>query len=976
MKKVLELSDRISGLMKANRYGEAIVLSKQVSALMERVAGKKHPLYFSEVHNLAQLYQLNGDFENAEATYRRVIKEGDSVLGPTHKDVLDALSRIGYLRRIHNDFARAEESYGEVVKRVEKQSGADSIETVMPQMGVAEIALVRGDLVRSEAIVLRCIAIFERLRGASDPSIVVLQGKLAQVYVLKGDFDRAERLTLNSIALAERRNDEHMLISLYGTLATIYARTDIRKSLPLEEKALTLALKRWHATHANVVAPMVNLAGTYAQLGDFALAERFFLRAYEIDVKNNGPEATTVLGNIGGFYQMRGDYPRSEQILLQVLQIEQKRFPASDHHITALMSRLALHYQVRGEIKRALDYRRRYNVMSEEELATLLSSGFEDQKRAAAQQAGEATHMTLSLHLDSAPNDAEVAAFALETVLRRKGRVLDSMTDSMGALLRHSTDPRDAELLNVLATKRELLARTTLAPASKNPDERKARIAAMEAQVQTLESELSSRSALFRTEGVEVTLDRVREALPDDGVLVEYISRRPYDAKQVKRSEMLLPARYVAYVLPKKGPIRWVELGQGAAIDAQVRAFREALSRQSEHAKALGRELSKSIVDAVLPFVGDARTLFLAPDGALNLVPFAALPQADGRYLIEARTLVSLSSGRELLRLAAMRSTSWRDPPLIVADPDFGPDAALSPASSSLSRSIDFTRAHIEPLPGTSEEANAISTSLAGSKVLRREQATESAVKGVHGPRVLHIATHGFFLGADASRGETLERGLMLEGAGPSPASDPTATDAPAIPTFVADPLLRSGLLFAGVKRPPAAGNDGILTASEASGLDLWGTQLVVLSACETGVGEARDGEGVYGLRRAFAMAGAQTQVLSLWKVDDNATRDLMVAYYRALERGRGRADAMRDAQLGMLKRSAVAHPYFWASFVVSGSHLPLSEKHAPDLGKVHGRGCGCEVEPKNGSAPSILALALAVTIMLRRRGRRIPLPS
>jgi CHAT domain-containing protein len=138
------------------------------------------------------------------------------------------------------------------------------------------------------------------------------------------------------------------------------------------------------------------------------------------------------------------------------------------------------------------------------------------------------------------------------------------------------------------------------------------------------------------------------------------------------------------------------------------------------------------------------------------------------------------------------------------------------------------------------------------------------------------------------------------------------------------NPLLRSGLALAGANKLRSGNEDGILTALEASGLDLWGTKLVVLSACETGVGKVTNGEGVYGLRRALVIAGAESLVMTLWQVDDLATRDLMAGYYARLRAGKGRGVALRDTQLAIAAQGKYAHPYFWASFLSAGAEAPL----------------------------------------------------
>ena len=160
-------------------------------------------------------------------------------------------------------------------------------------------------------------------------------------------------------------------------------------------------------------------------------------------------------------------------------------------------------------------------------------------------------------------------------------------------------------------------------------------------------------------------------------------------------------------------------------------------------------------------------------------------------------------------------------------------------------------------------------------------------------------------------------RGLGLPGEGP--------TTIPA--ARLGNPLLRSGLALAGANQRKSGDDDGVLTAMEAAALDLWGTKLVVLSACNTGVGEVKNGDGVYGLRRALVLAGSESQVMSLWSVSDKGTRELMIAYYTALQQGQGRCEALRSVQLKMLKSKERRHPYYWASFIQSGEWANLEGK-------------------------------------------------
>jgi CHAT domain-containing protein len=218
---------------------------------------------------------------------------------------------------------------------------------------------------------------------------------------------------------------------------------------------------------------------------------------------------------------------------------------------------------------------------------------------------------------------------------------------------------------------------------------------------------------------------------------------------------------------------------------------------------------------------------------------------------------------------------------------------------------------YFAPLSATAVEGRAIKELFPEATLFTGQHASKAAIQRAEAPRVLHIASHGFFLREPASGGS------------PSP-SAAVGTRGIRPTADVENPLLRSGLALAGANLTRDPSDDGILTALEASGLNLWGTKLVTLSACDTGVGEVRNGEGVYGLRRAFVLAGAETLVMSLWPVSDYMTREMMTAYYTGLRAGLGRGDALRRAKLAMLKRQGRQHPFYWASFIQSGEWANL----------------------------------------------------
>nr|WP_292860210.1 CHAT domain-containing protein [Nostoc sp. LPT] len=390
---------------------------------------------------------------------------------------------------------------------------------------------------------------------------------------------------------------------------------------------------------------------------------------------------------------------------------------------------------------------------------------------------------------------------------------------------------------------------------------------------------------------------------------MELVQYQPFNPKAASDNRFGKP-RYAVYILLAKGEPKGIDLGDAETIQKTLELFRDNLrdaGTDITQVKQSARDLDKILMQRVRKLLGNTRKILLSPDSALNLIPFEALVDENNRYLVENYSFTYLTSGRDLLRL--QNHSPSQQPPVLIADPNFnrpGEVVARQPNANSIdnsidvknTRSIDLSQRTFSPLEGTAKEAEAISI-LLKVKPLTGAKATEGAVKQVKSPRILHIATHGFFENAPANKEKT---------------------------TLDDNPLLLSGLVFAGLKPRQSGGEDGILTALETTALNLVGTKLVVLSACDTGLGNISAGEGIYGLRRALVIAGSESQMISLWKVDDDATKELMVAYYKKLLDNQGRSEALRQTQLEMLKGEKYQHPYYWAAFIPSGDWTPLNK--------------------------------------------------
>jgi CHAT domain-containing protein len=498
-------------------------------------------------------------------------------------------------------------------------------------------------------------------------------------------------------------------------------------------------------------------------------------------------------------------------------------------------------------------------------------------------------------------------------VLQRKGRVLDALTDT-AAVVGGRLGAEDRIVLDQLDTATATLARIVLdgIAAGESIDEHEKKIRTLEERRETLEDEISRRSAGLYQPSHSVTLDAVRKALPDNGALIEFAVYHPSDPKTAVEREEPGEPHYVAYVIRSQDEVRWKELGSAAEIDARIAAWRDALrDPASKDVRELARAVYEKLMGPLRGLLGSSEHLLVCPDGPLNLIPFGALVDEQGRYLIQEHTITYLSSGRDLLRLQVRRDS--KSPAVVIADPAFGEPSLIDSRTTAKDRSrrnrrlhVDYSRPFFGPLPGVADEVRTLRELMPQARFLTKAQATKAAVEKLSGPSILHIATHGFFR---AVAGPAVTAAVL----------DARRTNTPKPVSAGEDnPLLRSGLALAGANQS----NDGILTALEASALNLWGTKLVTLSACDTGLGEVKDGEGVYGLRRALMLSGAESQMMSLWPVSDRSTRDLIAGYYKSLLNGAGRSQALRQVQLQMLQEKA--HPYYWASFIQAGEWANL----------------------------------------------------
>lgn len=518
-------------------------------------------------------------------------------------------------------------------------------------------------------------------------------------------------------------------------------------------------------------------------------------------------------------------------------------------------------------------------------------------------------------------------------------------------LTRDVKDPKLAGVAKELIKTREQLA--DLAMTVPNPDtatRRQRSIADLAATERRLGRELgTAASSVTQNSWQWLELDEIRETLGAEAALIDIARFDVYDFSGEQYNLDRLPARYVAWITrgPGIGETVVVDLGLAAEIDSLVERVRRGIHDATpEDFARFGHEtttnllkkdlaaLSQRIWQPLEPHVADVQTVVLSPDGALWLAPWCALPigKNQDEYLIDRYGLHYVTSGRDLIVKSEDRKTRA---PVILANPLFDQQAAGKrdamramfkslPAADGADTRIFSAKSllpQVSPLPKTGIEAIAIQPNMekyTGRKAILYEKgyALERVAKVLKSPVVVSFATHGFFLPTQESKRADHHR-LGL--------SDTRAVALDKDSKPIENPLLRCGLLLAGCNNRDATvgDDDGILTGLEIVGIDFRGTELVVLSACETGVGDVKNGEGVAGLRQAFQLAGAQSVVSSLWNVADGETARLMQLFFENLANGMNKSEALRQAQLTRIKarreRYGATHPFFWAAFTLTG---------------------------------------------------------
>jgi CHAT domain-containing protein/tetratricopeptide (TPR) repeat protein len=901
-----------------NRFSQAESDFERALTIRQKRLGNDHDQTLETQGDLAVLYEKWGQPRRSAQIFQQVLETRRRLLGDDHYLTGEAYSGLGFSYLQMGEYAKARPAMMRAVEVLQKTRGEEDFHTCEAYLNLARLYGRVHDDAKAEPIFQRILAIEERVRPRDFQAARAMDG-LVDCCLRRRDLARAEELCRDSLAIKRRVLGDHhpdVYITMHLLGQVYWSEKRYVEARDTFEQTLKFAREALGNDHIFVVNLLCMLGKTAHDMNDDTRAMQWFTEELEVArrlYQGAHPITARALYDVGANQYCRGESQKAASLLNDALTMRQNVL------------------------------RQNFGVLSEREQLALQ---------------GELRHY-LDVYLSVTDGLGTPPAEVYRHLLAGKGAVTAGQWLSRLERGRPELVPVTKRLRDIGAR----LARVSFAtPDRSHKESWLKKISDLTEQKERLEQELANKSAVFREhkQGADLDPNALRAILPKDAALVDILQYpHSFSRKSGEKGPRKPEFRVVAFVLKRDAEIRRIELGPREPILQSMKRWSETYGAASGSADP-GRDLRAQIWKPLEPYLSGAETVFVSPDGSFGSFPLAALPGSKpDTYLIEERNIVLVPVPQLLLqpRLARpdskIAAESGFNAPLLVGNVDFGADPHAIPPNALAARGGSAQQS-FSPLPASANEV--VDVANVYRHAFKREPmaltgkgASEQAVRTeAEKHRWLHFATHGFFAPGDE----------LISGK-PQPAAGRTRSNLIASVQDVRGfhPDLRSGIVLAGANRGGASNeqrsksdtDDGLLTALEVEQMNLSDTELVVLSACETGLGQFAGGEGTLGLQRAFQVAGAKNVIASLWKVDDQATAVLMRLFYQKLwNEKKSPAVALREAQLALLRhpeqietgatrganfskaadlpeggavqqRKATASPRLWAAFVIAG---------------------------------------------------------
>lgn len=843
------------------QYEAAERLIKEAMVIERRELGENSNAYGTSLNQLGIVYQYQGRYNESKNVLEQSLKIKESVLGKQHEHYANGLVNEANVLMAEGLFEQAEPLYRQAERIYKNSSGIKTKNYANILHLLSKVKLSIGFYEEARKLLLQSLAIQKEILGTSHPDYSNTLNSLGMFYREINDNEKADSAYSISLQLRKEAGGDisYSYAQSLNNVADLYVFNGRhREAAKMYEQCLVIAQNTVGKNHPDYATYVNNLGQAYFKAESFEEAQRYFQQAIDLREKIYGKNHLLTLeakSNLLSALDAQGKYKEAEKIYQflneQYLDFIFKKFPhLTENEKTGFFSTINYHF----EAFQSFAMRRRLDNPS------ILDQMY----------------------------DIQLATKAL--LLNSSRKVKD--------LVSQSADEKLKILYDTWLSKREYLAKTYSLPETEIAN-RGINIKALESEADSLERNLGRYSPVFSMAYVQnrVTWKDIRKNLKPGEAAIEmcrfylfeqaWIDSVNYAALIIKNGSE--HPEVVVFSNGKQMETRFLKYYKGT-IKAKINESKSWSNYWAPvHEKLKGVE-----------------KIYFSPDGVYNEINLNTLTDSAGVSLLDKLSVQFLTTTKEIIPVKAFSKASKKT--LLIGRPTYRLTKELNNephdrGENGLSRTSRWLGdASFADLPGTQKEVEEIAATLRKSlpvEIYVGEEAREEVIKNTSDIRILHIATHGFFINEQKDEFNTYQKRE----------------------DNFSNPMLRSGIVLAGVENikesSAAGGEDGILTAMEVSNLSLEGTELVVMSACETGLGEVKNGEGVYGLQRAFKIAGAKSMIMSLWKVDDDATQEMMVLFYSHWLKLGDKRKAFALAQKEI--REKYSFPFYWGAFVLLG---------------------------------------------------------
>ncbi|MFY0626436.1 MAG: tetratricopeptide repeat protein [Reichenbachiella sp.] len=854
-------------LQESGNYLEAENALNASISLKKMLLGEKNENYLSTYESLGILYLTKGKYLIAQDIFEEIHTTKNEITDVSKASLAYTKNNLGVVKKYEGEYTASEDFFKEALELYADAYGKDQVYYANTSNEMGLLYMKMGNLKSAEPRFLSAMKVYEKIHGKNHVEYASALENLAALYSMQGEAAKSKKVLEEVLEI-----DKVVL----GTLHPLYSKT------------------------------LHNLASTLEELGEYEQASRLYeesIKIYQELFGNEHPSYANTLYNIAVLEQEIGNFEGAKAHYLQVIEIRKKILNENHPDLAYSVFGLASVRQKLGDWEGA---REDYEFVINSYLKSIVTyfPSLSEQEKSA-------------FYAKIKPVFEAYQDFAIEYVTTEKGNKLaQEMTLSKiydlqlttKALLLNSTNKvknrilssGDASLISKyqewISLKEDLVKALNMSNADLAINQ--IDIATIQAKSNDAEKELSRMSESFsgEYEKKELSWKAVRDYLSADEAAIEILRVK----KNTKNDSI-----YYAILVLKGNEVVAPELvlvKDGDNLEGKFfKQYKNLIVFKMENTRSYAQFWAP--IDEALIGV---KKVYISSDGVYNKININTLyDPTKNEYVFDKYSISLLSNTRELIETKPESVANLESRAAIFGYPDYELGGAIASTSTEAATERGFENG-ISELPGTLEEIQNITFTLNQHSwtydEFQREEANETNIKKVDSPTLLHVATHGFFM-STINMPEGDNAGLQSREA-----------------KF--NPLFRSGLLLAGAAKTFRnekldEDEDGILTAYEAMNLNLDKTELVVMSACETGLGEVKNGEGVYGLQRAFIVAGADNLIMSLWKVNDETTQKLMSRFYSRWVGGKSKQEAFHDA-IESLKKE-YKEPYFWGAFVMLG---------------------------------------------------------